>query len=90
MLTGQVLFSGGDELALVSKHVSHDGWLDELAQMSTLPRLDPLANLIGTCLRHDGKNRPTAPDLRNALTPALMPVAQMTWPLAIPSRAVAR
>lgn len=87
MLTGQVLFDGGDELALVSKHVSHDGWLDELARMSTLPRLDPLANLIGTCLRHDGRNRPSASDLRNALTPALMPVAQMAWPLVIPSQA---
>lgn len=89
MLTSQVLFDGGDELELVTKHVSHDGWLDELARMSTLPRLDPLANLIGTCLRHDGRNRPTASALRGALTPALMPLAQQPWPLAIPARAQA-
>lgn len=89
MLTGEVLFGGGDELELVSKHVSHDGWLDELARMSTLPRLDPLANLIGICLRHDGRNRPTASALRNTLTAALMPVAQMAWPLVIPAQAQA-
>src|SRR5690606_37323000 len=89
MLTGEILFEGRDELTLVSKHVSHDGWLDELARMSTIPRLDPLANLIGTCLRHDGRNRPGASALRRALTPAPMPAADMGWPLVIPSRAQA-
>lgn len=83
MLTGRLLFEGADEVALVSRHVSHDGWLDELARMSTIPRLDPLANLIGTCLRHDGRNRPDAVTLRGQLTPALLPVTDLSWPLDI-------
>lgn len=83
MLTGRLLFEGADEIALVSQHVSHDGWLDSLAKMSTIPRLDPLANLIGTCLRHDGRNRPDAVTLRANLTPALLPVTDLSWPLDI-------
>jgi serine/threonine protein kinase len=83
MLTGQLLFDGTDEVALVSKHVSHDGWRDELARMATISRLDPLANLIGTCLRHDGRNRPDSVALRSQLTPALLPVTDLAWPLDI-------
>ena len=89
MLTGNILFDGADELALVSQHVSHDGWVDELQRLATLPRLDPLANLIGSCLRHDGRNRPSSSQLRNALTGALLPLLDLSWPLTIPARAEA-
>lgn len=87
MLTGRALFQAKDELALVTSHVAHDGWLDELATMAENPRMDRAANLIGSCLRHDGRNRPTVTQLRHALTPALLPLTDMNWPLTLPSRA---
>ncbi len=83
MLTGAVLFDAPDEMALVSKHVSHDGWLDELAAMAKVPELSVIANLIGSCLRHDGRKRPTTTELRNSITPALLPLTGMSWPLEI-------
>lgn len=84
MLTGTLLFDGPDEMAIVSQHVNHDGWLTQLQKMAQLPRLDPLANLIGSCLRHDGRHRPTAAQLRNDLTPCLLPLTDISWPLTIP------
>jgi serine/threonine protein kinase len=85
MITGEVLFDGPDEMALVSRHVSHDGWFGPLIAMSEVPGLDRLANLTGMCLRHDGRNRPSASKLRNELTPALLPLADMEWPLKLPA-----
>lgn len=83
MLTGEVLFDGPDEMALVSKHVSHDGWFGPLIAMSQVPGLDRLANLIGMCLRHDGRNRPSSSQLREDLTSAILPVSTMPWPLRL-------
>lgn len=87
MLTGRTLFRADDELALVAQHVSHDGWLDDLAVMAQVPHMDRIANLIGSCLRHDPRKRPTANQLRAALTRAILPLTELEWPLSIPSRA---
>jgi serine/threonine-protein kinase len=83
MLTGKALFSGGDELALVGRHVSHDGWLPELAKMARVPSLERIAKLLGSTLRHDGRNRPDAVELRAEITPALMPLTDAEWPLKL-------
>lgn len=81
VLTGKVLFDAEDEMALVARHISHDGWLPELRTLAGVPKLAPVASLIGSCLRHDGRQRPTAAQLREALTPALLPLADVEWPL---------
>lgn len=86
MITGEVLFDGPDEMALVSRHVSHDGWFGPLITMSEVPGLDRLANLTGMCLRHDGRNRPSASKLRSELTAALLPLTDIEWPLKLTSR----
>jgi serine/threonine protein kinase len=83
ILTGEVLFHAPDEIALVTAHISHDGWLEPLQQMSKIPKLDRLANLIGSCLRHDARNRPTVTQVRNALTAALLPLTDQQWPLEV-------
>ncbi len=82
ILTGEVLFQAPDEIAMVTSHVTHDGWIEPLQTMATLPGLDRLANLVGSCLRHDPRNRPTATQLRNALTAALLPLSEQPWPLS--------
>ena len=87
MLTGEVLFQAPDEIAMVTAHVSHDGWIAPLQSMAKIPRLDRLANLIGSCLRHDGRNRPSALQIRQVLTAALLPLSDQVWPLEVPSPA---
>ncbi|HSC89589.1 MAG TPA: protein kinase [Polyangiaceae bacterium] len=87
MLTGQLLFDAADELSLVSKHVSHDGWVAELEALRAVPGLDPAARLIGACLRHDPRNRPSATDLRHEVTRALVGAAGLNWPVRAASRA---
>lgn len=84
VLTGEVLFQGPDEIALVTAHVSHDGWIEPLRAMATVPQLDRLANIIGSCLRHDPRQRPSASQVRHALTPALLPLTEQSWPLQLP------
>lgn len=81
MLTGQLLFDAPDELALVSKHVAHDGWVKELEALDRVPGLGPAARLIGSCLRHDPRNRPPATVLRNDLTRALLGLTDLAWPI---------
>jgi hypothetical protein len=81
MLTGRLLFDAKDELALVSKHVSHDGWVMELETLRGQPGLDPAARLIGSCLRHDPRNRPTASELRTEVTRALLGITDQAWPI---------
>lgn len=83
LLTGEVLFQAPDEIALVTAHVSHDGWIGQLQALAAIPRLDRLANIIGSCLRHDPRNRPSAAQIRHALTPALLPLADQAWPLEL-------
>lgn len=85
MLTGKVLFQGPDEMSLVSRHVAHDGWVPELAKLASVKGLERLSNLIGSCLRRDGKDRPSASELRNELTPTLLPLTEISWPLTISS-----
>lgn len=86
MLTGEPLFKASDEIALVTAHISHDGWIPPLQALAELPGLDRLANLIGSCLRHDARNRPSAVQVRGALTKALLPLTEQNWPLEIPQR----
>ncbi len=83
ILTGEVLFDAPDEIAMVTAHVSHDGWITSLQRLARLPRLDRLANLIGSCLRHDARNRPSATQVRQELTPALLPLTEQEWPLQL-------
>lgn len=80
MLTGELLFDAPDELALVAKHVSHDGWMPPLETLAEQPKFFPVARLIGGCLRHDPRDRPTASDLRHEVTNALVAVADAPWP----------
>jgi eukaryotic-like serine/threonine-protein kinase len=85
LLTGTLLFDAQDEYAIVAQHVSHDGWLDKLERMDQFPELSDLARTLGSCLRQDPRNRPTAGALRESLARALAPLKAITWPLDLPA-----
>ena len=86
LLTGRLLFDGPDEMAVVSKHVAHDGWVDGLRQLAEQEESVALSSLLASCIRHDGRNRPTAAYLREQLSRVLLPLQEKKWPYA-PSRA---
>jgi hypothetical protein len=81
MLTGELLFDAGDELALVAAHVSHDGWPDKLARLGNQPECSRVARMLGMCLRRDPRLRPSATELRKLLAPESVRLAGAEWPL---------
>lgn len=81
LFTGSLLFRAADELALVTAHVSHDGWLPELAAMNERPSLGRLARTIGACLRRDPRQRLGTREARERFAVALAPLADMPWPI---------
>jgi hypothetical protein len=88
LVTGTLLFEAADEMALVTRHVSHDGWLPELAAMNEVKDLGRLARTIAACLRHDPRDRLSAREARERFAIALEPVENQAWPIQVP--AVAR
>jgi hypothetical protein len=87
ILTAQTLFDADDEMTLASLHVSHDGWPVKLVNLSSHPGYRDLCVILAACLRHDPRARPTAPQVRAALSAALRPLSDSEWPLA-PARAM--
>jgi hypothetical protein len=81
VLTGRTLFSSGDETALLSLHLAHDGWPDKLAELAHLPELRDVGVVLAACLRRDPRARPTVTELREALRAAGRKLTRASWPL---------
>jgi eukaryotic-like serine/threonine-protein kinase len=83
VLTGFPLFDGQDEMALVTQHVSHDGWPSRLAKLGRWTRTADLSVVLAACLRHDPRARPTATAVRTALAPIAERLAGEAWPISL-------
>lgn len=85
VLTGDLLFDADEETALMSQHISHDGWPEPLQNLAATPELHDLAVLIGSCLRRDPRLRPDAKSLRIALAEQAAAVegSGLAWPLPV-------
>lgn len=83
VLTGFPLFDGQDEMALVTQHVSHDGWPSRLAKLGRRTRTADLAVVLAACLRHDPRARPTATAVREALAPMASRLTDEPWPMSL-------
>lgn len=81
VFTSQPLFDGPDEMALVTQHVSHDGWPDRLARYAHHPLTAELASVLAACLRHDPRHRPAVSALRQALSELKPKLSDAAWPL---------
>jgi hypothetical protein len=94
VLTGDVLFDGPSEVALISAHLVHDGLPEPVKRLARTPRLEGLASFLHGCLRHMPGNRPRVGELRAALDGLSGSLAGLPWPLApgpsSPPRAGAR
>jgi eukaryotic-like serine/threonine-protein kinase len=83
VLTGQPLFDGVDEMALVTQHVSHDGWPERLAKLGRRSRTAEVAVVFAACLRHDSRDRPTVKAVRQALSAVAEGLKGERWPLSL-------
>lgn len=85
VLTGSLLFDADEETALMSQHISHDGWPEPLQNLASTPELHDLAVLIGSCIRRDPRLRPQAKDLRTTLATIAAELQQshLAWPLPV-------
>jgi serine/threonine protein kinase len=81
LLFGELLFDAEDETALVSLHVSHDGWPARLVELGAHSKYSDLAIVFAACLRHDPRQRPNAAEVRGALRSARAKLGEQTWPL---------
>jgi serine/threonine protein kinase len=89
VLTAQLLFDAGDEMSLMSLHVSHDGWPQKLAALAHSPALADLSVILAACLRRDPRDRPTAAATRKAFAKARAKLRSFAWPVSVPAAAVA-
>lgn len=83
VLTGVPLFDGPDEMALVTQHVSHDGWPERLARLGREKRTADAAVVLAACLRHDSRLRPAVGALRQALAGVADRFSAHPWPLPL-------
>jgi hypothetical protein len=81
LLTGQTLFDGSSELAVISAHLSHDGLPPALKQMIQKRELQPLATALFRCLRQDPKERAPVPTLRRELQQLAEQIRDLSWPI---------
>lgn len=81
VLTGKPLFDASDETAILSLHLAHDGWPDELVSLGKLPDLADVAVVLAACLRRDARARPDVGEVRKALAQAGRKLVRASWPL---------
>jgi serine/threonine protein kinase len=81
LLWGTELFDGPSEMAIVTSHVSHDGWPLKLSAMRDRADVKPIAELIARCLRHDPRERATIEQVRAGLRELARMYGQAAWPI---------
>lgn len=85
LLAAETLFQAEGETAVLSMHVQHDGWPERVARLGRDSILSDLGKFIASCLRRDGRLRPTAGQARAALAPLAKKYQNVQWPLPLPA-----
>jgi serine/threonine protein kinase len=80
---GEVLFDADDEMAILSAHVSHDGWPEKLVTLSGLAEFTDLSMILAACMRHDPRERPTVAQVRAALNEVAPQLQDKSWPIVL-------
>ena len=79
--TGRELFGGPTTMAVIAKHVCHDGDVDGLRELLSDPLLAPLGVVIRGAVRKDPRSRATLPVLRAALATIAPQLSRNSWPV---------
>lgn len=80
LLTGELLFSSEDEMAIISKHMGHDGWPERLAALGRDPTYREIGTVLATCVRRDPRHRPNATQVRAKLSELAPKLSGLPWP----------
>ena len=81
-LTGETLFDGPSEVAMITRHVSHDGAPEAVEALAKKAQNQDLAELIRCCLRRDPVDRITIRQARQLLANLKPKLEPIEWPLA--------
>jgi hypothetical protein len=81
-LTAQPLFPQETEVALISAHVTHDGWPDPLRALHQKRALQQVALLLGRALRRTPKDRIDVTTFRKELRSLAPALLGLSWPFA--------
>jgi serine/threonine protein kinase len=79
-LTAQALFTQESEVALISAHVTHDGWPNPLRALHQERVLAPMAMLLGRALRRTPKDRIDVTTFRKELRALAPALSALPWP----------
>jgi hypothetical protein len=80
-LTCKTLFDGDSEMALVAKHVAHDGLPPPVKALADKKVAPGLSELLHKALRRNPKDRPSATELRKDLARLAPALAKAKWPV---------
>jgi serine/threonine protein kinase len=80
-LTGDTLFDGANEVAVINAHVMHDGYPDKLKVLRERRGLLEFCELIANGLRRHPAERISVPEMREGLRELGPALARFTWPL---------
>ena len=83
VLTGDTLFEGPSELAVINAHLSHDGYPEKLLALRQHPRLAAVCDLIANGLRQHPGERITMAEMRAGFREIGPALAALGWPLAV-------
>jgi hypothetical protein len=81
VLTGRTLFEAPSEAAMIAAHLVHDGEPPPVRDLASDERGASVARLLRSCLRHDPRDRATAPALRRQLRGVAGALRGFGWPL---------
>lgn len=81
MLTGELLFDGETAVSIVSRHMEHDGWPEQLYAFGRRAHLAPLMELLSAGLRARGEDRASIASIRAGLAQLAPALAGRPWPL---------
>ncbi|UQA57387.1 serine/threonine-protein kinase [Polyangium aurulentum] len=82
VLTGETLFDGPSDVAMISAHLMHDGLPQKVRRLTT-GRLASLGMFLFQCLRHNPEHRMTAGALRAELRRIAPELARVRWPVGV-------
>lgn len=83
--TGQTLFDGNGEAAMITQHVAHDGVPEPVRRLLDSPQTRALGTLITRCIRRDPRNRITIRQARQLLANLNLGVPNERWPVRVAS-----
>jgi hypothetical protein len=83
VLTGDTLFEGTSELAVINAHLSHDGYPEKLLALRQHPGLTAVCDLIANGLRQHPGERISISEMRQGFREVGPALSSLVWPLTV-------